>query len=100
MTAAVEESLGEVGLCTKGVNGGVEVPDLVLVFPVAGDVGSQPPVFELFGGISEVSEVSGAPLEEAEKPRSKGLVWGFGVIDGAREEFMGVGWFLRSKATR
>src|SRR5882757_4247817 len=44
VTAVVEEGFGELCLCAKGVYGGVEVSNLVLVFAVASDVGSEAPI--------------------------------------------------------
>jgi len=100
VTAAVEEGFGEVRLCTKGMYGGVEVPNLVLVLAVAGDIGSKTPISKFFGGVAEMGIVGGTPLEEAEKPGSQGLVRGFGMFGWTRKEFVGIGWLLGSETTR
>jgi len=48
MATAVEKGFGELGFSAKGVDGGIEVPDLILVLSVTRDVGSKTPVPELF----------------------------------------------------
>jgi len=97
--AAVEEGFGEIGLCTKGMNGGVEVPDLVFVFSIASDIGGETPVPKFFCGVAKVCIVGGTTLEEVEKPGSKRFVWGFCMVNGARKELVGVGWFSGPEMT-
>jgi len=69
VATAVEEGFGEIRLHMKGMYGGIEVSNLILVLAVVGNIGGETPVSELFSGIAEVSVVGGTPLEEAEKPR-------------------------------
>ena len=52
VATAVEQGLGELGFGAEGVDGGIEVPDLVLVLPITRDVGGETPVPQLFDGFS------------------------------------------------
>jgi len=52
VATAVKQGLGELGFGAEGVNGGIEVPDLVLVLPIPCDVGGETPVPQLFNGFS------------------------------------------------
>ena len=68
MSTAVDERLGELGLGVKGVDGRVEVPNLVLIFAKASDVGGETPVPEFASGFLEMGEVGAAALKETEEP--------------------------------
>src|SRR5882757_9015898 len=54
VTTAVEEGFGEVRLCTKGVYSGIEVPHLVLVLTVMGDISSETPISKFLSCVAEM----------------------------------------------
>jgi len=68
VSTAVDEGLGELSFSAKGVDGCVEVPDLIFVLAKASDVGGKTPVPKLVGSLREMGEVGGATLKEAEEP--------------------------------
>ena len=56
------------GLGVHGRDRGVELAELVFVFVVASNVGSDPPIAEVDGGVTQELVVQGATLEELDEP--------------------------------
>ena len=62
------KGLGEIGFGSEGVDGGIELAELVLALTEACDVGCEPPIPQIVRCFSEMGVTGGTSLKEAKEP--------------------------------
>src|SRR5712671_151401 len=89
-TAGVLKSFGEFGFSAKGVDGGIELAQLIFALAVTCNVGGKSPVTQFVRSFAQMGVAGHTPLKESKEPRTYGFSGEGRVFNGASEEFVSV----------
>jgi len=97
--AGILKGLGELGFGAKGMDGSIELAQLVFELAIVRDVGGKPPIAQFVRSFVQVSVAGCTPLKESKEPGAHGFSREGRIFNGVSEEFVSVHGFSLAKAS-